>query len=108
MLGYHFCISDPCRHAKVKDTAAVKFDETVDVAIRLGVNPKHADQMVRGAVVLPNGLGKKIRVLVFASGEKEQEAQDAGADYVGGEDLIEKNPGTILVVFHASNLPDLS
>ncbi|MCP4601437.1 MAG: 50S ribosomal protein L1 [Proteobacteria bacterium] len=79
--------------AKVKETAATKFDETVDVAIKLGVNPKHADQMVRGAVVLPNGLGKKIRVLVFASGEKEKEASDAGADYVGGEDLIEKIKG---------------
>lgn len=75
---------------KVKDVAAVKFDETVDVAIRLGVNPKHADQMVRGAVVLPHGLGKTIRVLVFATGEKEKEALDAGADFVGGEELIEK------------------
>ncbi len=79
--------------AKVKEAAKVKFDETVDVAIKLGVNPKHADQMVRGAVVLPNGLGKKVRVLVFASGEKEQEALDAGADFVGGEDLIEKIKG---------------
>jgi large subunit ribosomal protein L1 len=69
---------------------ATKFDETVDVAIKLGVNPKHADQMVRGAVVMPNGLGKTIRVLVFATGEKEKEATDAGADYVGGEDLVEK------------------
>ncbi|MCP4678045.1 MAG: 50S ribosomal protein L1 [Deltaproteobacteria bacterium] len=75
---------------KVKEVAGVKFDETVDVAIRLGVNPKHADQMVRGAVVLPNGLGKTIRVLVFATGEKEKEALDAGADFVGAEDLIEK------------------
>jgi large subunit ribosomal protein L1 len=75
---------------KLKEMQNTKFDETVDVAIKLGVNPKHADQMVRGAVVLPNGLGKTIRVLVFASGEKEQEATDAGADYVGGEDLIEK------------------
>jgi large subunit ribosomal protein L1 len=77
----------------VKDVANAKFDETVDAAIRLGVNPKHADQMVRGAVVLPHGLGKTIRVLVFAEGEKEKEAQDAGADYVGGEDLIEKIKG---------------
>jgi large subunit ribosomal protein L1 len=75
---------------KVKENAKVEFDETVDVAIKLGVNPRHADQMVRGAVVLPHGLGKKIRVLVFATGEKEQEARDAGADYVGSEDLIEK------------------
>jgi large subunit ribosomal protein L1 len=76
--------------AKVKEAAYAKFDETVEVAVNLGVDPKHADQMVRGAVVLPHGLGKKIRVLVFATGEKEQEAQDAGADFVGGEDLIEK------------------
>jgi large subunit ribosomal protein L1 len=76
--------------SKVKELANVKFIETVDTAIRLGVNPKHADQMVRGAVVLPHGLGKTIRVLVFATGEKEKEALDAGADFVGGEDLIEK------------------
>lgn len=76
--------------AKVKEVAAAKFDETVDVAIKLGVNPKHADQMVRGAVVLPHGLGKTVRVLVFATGEKEKEALDAGADYAGGEELIEK------------------
>ena len=75
---------------KVKEHAKAKFDETVDAAIKLGVNPKHADQMVRGAVVLPHGLGKTIRVLVFATGEKEKEAQEAGADYVGGEELIEK------------------
>jgi large subunit ribosomal protein L1 len=74
----------------LKKMKPAKFDETVEVAVRLGVNPKHADQMVRGAVVLPNGLGKKIRVLVFATGEKEKEALDAGADYVGAEDLIEK------------------
>lgn len=74
----------------VVSTARAKFDETVDVAIRLGVNPKHADQMVRGSVVLPNGLGKTVRVLVFAKGEKEREAQEAGADYVGSDDLVEK------------------
>ncbi len=76
--------------ANVKETATAKFDETVDVAIKLGVNPKHADQMVRGAVVLPHGLGKTIRVLVFATGEKEKEALEAGADHVGAEDMIEK------------------
>jgi len=67
-----------------------KFDETVDLAIRLGVNPAHADQMVRGSVVLPNGLGKSVRVLVFAKGDKEKEAQDAGADYIGNDEIIEK------------------
>jgi len=74
----------------VKQGAFAKFDETVDVAVRLGVDPRHADQMVRGAVVLPNGLGKTVRVLVFAKGEKEKEALDAGADFVGAEDLVAK------------------
>src|SRR5487761_2201950 len=67
-----------------------KFDETVEVHMRLGVDPKHADQMVRGTVVLPNGLGKSKKVLVIASGEKLREAQDAGADFVGGEDMVQK------------------
>lgn len=67
-----------------------KFDETVDVAVRLGVDPRHADQMVRGTVVLPNGLGKEVKVLVFAKGEKENEAKEAGAEFVGNEDLVEK------------------
>ena len=74
----------------LKATARAKFDESVDMAIRLGVNPKHSDQMVRGTVVLPNGVGKSIKVLVFAKGEKEKEAKDAGADLVGAEDLVEK------------------
>jgi large subunit ribosomal protein L1 len=74
----------------IKEASYAKFDETVDVAVRLGVDPRHADQMVRGAVVLPNGLGKTIRVLVFAKGEKEKEARDAGADYVGADDLVAK------------------
>jgi large subunit ribosomal protein L1 len=67
-----------------------KFDETVEIALRLGVDPRHADQMVRGSVVLPHGLGKQVKVLVFAKGQKEKEAEEAGADYVGAEDLIEK------------------
>ena len=67
-----------------------KFDEAVEVAINLGVNPRHADQMVRGAVVFPHGLGKTVRVAVFAKGEKENEAREAGADFVGGEDLVKK------------------
>lgn len=71
-------------------TPYAKFDEGVDLAIRLGVDPKKPDQMVRGTVILPNGIGKKVRVLVFAKGQKEKEAQDAGADYVGAEDLMEK------------------
>lgn len=70
-----------------------KFDETVDLAINLGVDPKQSDQTVRGAVVLPHGTGKTVRVLVFAKGEKEAEAKDAGADYVGAEELIEKIQG---------------
>jgi large subunit ribosomal protein L1 len=74
----------------VKDAAFAKFDETVDLCVRLGVDPRHADQMVRGAVVLPNGLGKDVRVLVFAKGEKEKEARDAGADFVGADDLVTK------------------
>ncbi|RMF47546.1 MAG: 50S ribosomal protein L1 [Deltaproteobacteria bacterium] len=74
----------------LKETAHAKFDETVDLAVRLGVDPRKADQMVRGAVVLPNGLGKSVRVVVFAKGEKAQEASAAGADFVGAEDLVEK------------------
>ncbi|HSR12483.1 MAG TPA: 50S ribosomal protein L1 [Thermodesulfobacteriota bacterium] len=77
----------------LKETARAKFDESVDMAIRLGVNPKHSDQMVRGTVVLPHGVGKSIKVLVFAKGEKEKEARDAGADFVGAEDLVEKITG---------------
>lgn len=76
--------------AKSLECKYAKFDETVDVAVRLGVDPRHADQMVRGTVVLPNGLGKDVRVLVFAKGDKEKEAREAGADYVGAEDLMEK------------------
>ena len=74
----------------VREIRFAKFDETVEIAMRLGVDPRHADQMVRGAVVLPNGLGKTVRVLVFAKGEKEKEALEAGADYVGADDFIAK------------------
>ncbi len=74
----------------VSEVRTAKFDETVELAFRLGVDPRHADQMVRGSVVLPNGLGKKVRVLVFAKGQKEKEAEEAGADYVGSDDLIDK------------------
>jgi large subunit ribosomal protein L1 len=86
---------------------AAKFDESVDVAMRLGVNPKHSDQMVRGAVVLPNGTGKSVRVLVFAKGEKEKEAADAGADYVGSEDLVEKISGGWFDFDKAIATPDI-
>jgi large subunit ribosomal protein L1 len=72
------------------ETAHAKFDEGVDIAVRLGVDPKKPDQMVRGTAVLPHGTGKKVRVLVFAKGQKEKEAQEAGADLVGAEDLMEK------------------
>lgn len=74
----------------VKQTGTAKFDETIDVALRLGVNPKHADQMVRGSAVLPHGTGKTLRVLVFAKGDKAKEAEDAGADFVGAEDFVKK------------------
>jgi len=77
----------------LKKASFVKFDETVEVAIRLGVDPKHADQMVRGTVVLPHGLGKTKRVIVIASGEKVREAREAGADEVGGDDLVQKIQG---------------
>jgi large subunit ribosomal protein L1 len=76
--------------ALLLDLEAAKFDETIDVAMNLGVDPRQADQMVRGAVVLPHGLGKSARVLVFAKGEKEHEAREAGADFVGAEDLAQK------------------
>ena len=77
----------------LKNGAFAKFDETVEISVRLGVDPRKADQMIRGAVVLPNGLGKSVRVLVFAKGEKAQEAEAAGADFVGGDDLAEKIQG---------------
>jgi large subunit ribosomal protein L1 len=70
--------------------AYVKFDETIDIAVRLGVDPRHADQMVRGTVILPHGIGKEVRLLVFAKGEKEKEALEAGADYAGSDEYIEK------------------
>lgn len=74
----------------LKGISFVRFDETVDIALRLGVNPRHADQMVRGTVLLPHGTGKQTKVLVFAKGEKEKEATSTGADFVGAEDLVEK------------------
>jgi len=87
--------------------AGVKFDETVDAAVRLGVNPAHADQMVRGSVVLPNGLGKTVRVLVFAKGDKEKEALEAGADLVGNDEVIEKIKGGWLEFDRVIATPDM-
>ena len=74
----------------VIDTATAKFDETVEVHMRMGVDSRHADQQIRGTVILPHGTGRDVRVLVFAKGQKEEEAKEAGADYVGAEDLAEK------------------
>ena len=79
--------------ALVLQTAKCKFDETIELSVRLGVDPRHADQQVRGAVVLPHGTGKKVRVLVFAKGDKAKEAEAAGADFVGAEDLVAKIQG---------------
>ncbi|MFZ3056592.1 MAG: 50S ribosomal protein L1 [Smithella sp.] len=91
----------------VVSAAGAKFDETVDAAIRLGVNPAHADQMVRGSVVLPNGLGKTVRVLVFAKGEKEKEALEAGADLVGNDDILEKIKGGWMEFDRVIATPDM-
>src|SRR5947199_4277135 len=91
----------------VKRTAYAKFDETVEMALRLGVDPKRSDQMVRGSAVLPHGTGVKVRILVFAKGEKEKEARDAGADIVGGEELVEKIKGGWLEFDRAIATPDM-
>jgi len=93
--------------AVVKRTASAKFDETVEMALRLGVDPKRSDQMVRGSAVLPHGTGVKVRILVFAKGEKEKEARDAGADLVGGEELVEQVKGGWLEFDRAIATPDL-
>lgn len=91
----------------VKEVASAKFDETVEIAMRLGVDPKHADQMVRGTVVLPHGTGRTVRVAVFAGGEKIKEAEDAGADVVGGEDLAAKVEGGWLEFDAVVATPDM-
>ena len=91
----------------LKKLPAAKFDETVNLSLRLGVDPKHADQMVRGAVVLPHGIGKTVRVAVFAKGEKEREAREAGADVVGAEDLVEKIQGGWMDFDSTIATPDL-
>ncbi|WP_461211364.1 50S ribosomal protein L1 [Desulfocurvus sp. DL9XJH121] len=89
------------------EASFAKFDETVDVAINLGVDPKYSDQMVRGAVTLPHGLGKTVRVAAFCQGEKEAEAREAGADEVGGDDLVEKIKGGWLEFDKAVATPDM-
>jgi large subunit ribosomal protein L1 len=91
----------------LKAMPPAKFDESVDLSFRLGVDPKHADQMVRGAVVLPHGIGKTVRVAVFAKGEKEREAREAGADTIGAEDLVEKVQGGWMDFDTAIATPDL-
>ena len=91
----------------VKETATKKFDETVDAAINLGVDPKHADQVVRGAVVLPHGMGKAVKLAVFAKGDKAREAQEAGADIVGAEDLAEKIQGGFMDFDKVIATPDM-
>ncbi len=93
--------------ALAKDTAKTKFDPTVEVALRLGVDPRKADQMVRGTVNLPNGTGKTARVLVFATGDRAEEARAAGADYVGSDDLIERIQGGFLDFDAVVATPDL-
>lgn len=93
--------------ALLKKITYAKFDQTVDVAVRLGVDPRHADQMVRGAVSLPHGTGKSVRVLVFAKGDKVAEAREAGADHVGGMDLVEKIQGGWLEFDKVCATPDM-
>ena len=83
-----YTVDEAC--SLIKKVKFAKFDETVDIAVRLGVNPKHADQMVRGALVLPHGTGQTVRVLVFAKGDKEREAREAGADFAGADDMVQK------------------
>ncbi|MDI3481929.1 MAG: large subunit ribosomal protein [Tepidanaerobacteraceae bacterium] len=91
----------------VEKTATKKFDETIEVAVRLGVDPRHADQQVRGVVTLPHGTGKTVRVLVFAKADKAKEAEEAGADYVGAEDMIAKIEGGFLDFDVAVATPDM-
>jgi Ribosomal protein L1p/L10e family len=93
--------------ALLKSMPAAKFDQSVDLSFRLGVDPKHADQMVRGAVVMPHGIGKTVRIAVFAKGEKEREAREAGADVIGAEDLVERVQGGWMEFDTAIATPDL-
>lgn len=93
--------------ALVVETAQAKFDESIDISVRLGVDPKQSDQQVRGAIALPHGLGKDVRVIVFAKGPKEQEAKDAGAAFVGADDLVDKIKGGWLDFDKAIASPDM-
>ena len=100
-----YALEEACK--LVPDTKVAKFDESVDIAVRLGVDPKHADQMVRGAAVLPHGTGKTVRVIAFAQGDKAREAQAAGADVVGAEDLAKRIEGGWMEFDVAVATPDL-
>jgi large subunit ribosomal protein L1 len=101
----HHELTEACEF--VKKTANAKFDETVDIAVRLGVNPRHADQMIRGAVSLPNGTGQTVRVAVFAKGDKAKDAEAAGADIVGDADLVEKVQGGFMDFDRVIATPDM-
>ena len=103
--GQHYSLDEAI--GVLKAMPGAKFDESVDLSFRLGVDPKHADQMVRGAVVLPHGIGKVVRVAVFAKGEKEREAREAGADVVGAEDLVERVQGGWMEFDTTIATPDL-
>ncbi len=103
--GKRYGLSDAC--ALVKDTKTAKFDESVDIAMNLGVDPKHADQNVRGAVALPHGTGKTVRIAVFAKGPKAKEAEEAGADVVGAEDLAAKIEGGFMAFDKVIASPDM-
>jgi len=103
--GRVYDVAEAC--ALVKETAVARFDESVELAVRLGVDPRHADQMVRGAVALPNGTGKTVRLVVFAKGEKAREATEAGADVVGDEELVARVQGGWLEFDVAVATPDM-
>jgi large subunit ribosomal protein L1 len=104
-IGKEYSIEDAIN--LIKESSYGKFDETIDLTVNLGIDPRKSEQMVRGTVVLPHGIGKKVRVLVFAKGEKEKEATDAGADFVGAEDLIEKISKGWLAFDKAVATPDV-